>query len=639
MKSRHKPLFESKPARLPAPLASRHASVPGLDVWVSDGTWKQHSTDLQGPARRTPVWDGMRARVRTPRRAWVGLCMHLEAPASPVAVRLQTSVGQLFEVRDVQIRGLSRIGYDGMTYDERHIPKPFRAPHGPDGSIRPGATWKDRPHADTWYPDILVPVPSGAELQIPAGERRLVWLDVWIPADEVADMTFEVGLVSGDVVTSVPVHVQLVDLTLPLEPEHSAWTYIEPGNVRARHGVDGRALDRVLERYLRELWSHGVMVISKDNGREPPGWIRGALDGSLFSEESGYRGLGQGRAYPLYSIGTYGGWRGQWGEEPEQIRANLTRFRDWMRRNAPDVLPVWYVWDEPYARGEDFVRQVERWARAGVPTGVPRLVTVPLTRYDRETGRSTDWTDLLPSVNLPLTGHRWGNRVERAAAAHKAAEMSPIGLAMYNGHRPAGGSFMIEDDGVALLAQCWGDERLGVKNRFYWEATYWKDLQDGEDENRTGNPEWAHQTNVWTEARTFGDDSSTNEELRARYGQHGYNPGNGDGVLLRPGTDRIYPEHSLGMDGPIPSYRLKLWRLGLQDRALIQMARAKDAARTQAILEGRVPIYLWEQGVSDPRDPSYLHMRDDPNWDTPYWSTDPADWHASRDRLIEVALG
>ena len=111
-----------------------------------------------------------------------------------------------------------------------------------------------------------------------------------------------------------------------------------------------------------------------------------------------------------------------------------------------------------------------------------------------------------------------------------------------------------------------------------------------------------------------------------------FNYSNGDGVLLYPGTDMIFPEESRNLDGPIASLRLKHWRRGVQDVKYIELAMAVDPGATQSIINEIVPEVMWELGVEDPNDPSFVLK-------PPSWSTDPDVWEAARARLINIILG
>src|SRR5262249_32170287 len=132
---------------------------------------------------------------------------------------------------------------------------------------------------------------------------------------------------------------------------------------------------------------------------------------------------------------------------------------------------------------------------------------------------------------------------------------------MYNGHRPGSGSFVIEDDGVALRELAWGQFKKHINRWFFWESTYYNNYQGG-----------AGETNFFQTAQTMGGYSSNDPVL----GQAGWSYGNGDGVLFYPGTDQVYPSDSYGVEGPFASLRLKYWRRGLQDVDYLTMAQATN---------------------------------------------------------------
>ena len=48
---------------------------------------------------------------------------------------------------------------------------------------------------------------------------------------------------------------------------------------------------------------------------------------------------------------------------------------------------------------------------------------------------------------------------------------------------------------------------------------------------------------------------------------------NGDGVLVYPGEDKLHPEQDRGIAGPISTIQMANLRRGLQDHALLTMAR------------------------------------------------------------------
>jgi len=115
-------------------------------------------------------------------------------------------------------------------------------------------------------------------------------------------------------------------------------------------------------------------------------------------------------------------------------------------------------------------------------------------------------------------------------------------------------------------------------------------------------------------------------------GQAGWNYFNGDGVLFYPGTDTRFPAESYGLSGPFASLRLKMWRRGIQDVDYLTLAAAINPTRTAQIVNEMVPLVLWEYGVDDPDDPTWV--RTDISW-----STNPDDWEAARAELADIIEG
>ena len=207
---------------------------------------------------------------------------------------------------------------------------------------------------------------------------------------------------------------------------------------------------------------------------------------------------------------------------------------------------------------------------------------------------------------------------------------------MYNGQRPASGSFVTEDDGIALRELAWGQYKLGIPRWFYWNGNYWNNFLGGES---TRNPadvdptaaqfRFRTRTNVFKSAHTFGRHTER-DPIGGEGG--GFNYSNGDGVLMYPGTDLIFPEESRGIDGPIASLRMKHWRRGIQDVQYLSLAMEVDPAATQAIIDSMVPAAMWEIGVTDENDPSFVNL-------PPSWSNDADLWERARAQLINIILG
>ena len=188
---------------------------------------------------------------------------------------------------------------------------------------------------------------------------------------------------------------------------------------------------------------------------------------------------------------------------------------------------------------------------------------------------------------------------------------------MYNGEHPASGSFATEAEGTDLRELPWGQFKKGIDRWFNWESTYYNNYQFG-----------VGQTNLFNSAVTFG--SATGDDVAL--GQSGPDYMNGGGVLFYPGTDLVNKADSFGVEGPIASVRLKLWRRGIQDVDYLTMATAKDPVKVQAILAALVPKVLWENGIDSAADQSYVKCGLG-------WSQDPDKWEEARAQLADIIEG
>jgi hypothetical protein len=168
----------------------------------------------------------------------------------------------------------------------------------------------------------------------------------------------------------------------------------------------------------------------------------------------------------------------------------------------------------------------------------------------------------------------------------------------------------------------WVQHKKEIDRWFYWAATYYTNF------DCYGYEDPAGQTNVFQQAQTFGCAGEDDESL----GESGGNYFNGDGVLLYPGTDTLFPDDSYGVEGPFASLRLKHWRRGIQDADYLALAADIDPGRVEEIVDEMVPKVLWEYGVTDPDDPSYVYTDIS-------WSTNPDDWEAARAELAGIIEG
>ncbi len=617
-------------------------------VWANTGEDKVTRDELRASADpssvKNSIWDGTPTggiQLFGARNETVAFNLVIEAPTSPlsnVQVKFDTLTGpggvkiqsvpvtgngvfnwvnrpiELFYVRYLQIKGCSRLQYD--RYDERHVPKRFQRPWEDDGYALPGTGWFDRPDHDKFYPDIGVPMEMHPAFAIASGENQSVWVDVWIPPASPA------GIYTGTITISavgqpnklVPISLDVRPFTLPEEPSAKTMLVLGYEDVNRRYTGENYpqdptkvALSRLVrDRHFQMARRHQIDCVHADYSdglvdRPSTEWLA-RLDGSLYTPGSGYNGTGAGIGTRVYSVGLYGGW--WWKNEGEPgMRTHCDAWVNWFQANAPLVDYHLYLTDEP---DKGLFPQVEAWAQwinnnPGPGQAMKSFCTVS----------ANDTTGFMPSLDVTAQGgYRATSDVIQTSVDAILADPTK-NFYHYNGGRPYGGTLVTEDDGVALRVTAWTHFKKKIQRWFMWESTYYNNFQGG-----TG------QTNVFQSAFTFGGSSGFDPEL----GQTGWNYSNGDGVLFYPGTDLVYPSESYGLDGPIASLRLKHWRRGLQDYEYLALASAIDPAAVNAIVRSMVPKALWEYGVTDPGDPTWV--RTDISW-----SIDPDDWEAARSTL------
>lgn len=534
---------------------------------------------------------------------------------------------ELFYVRYLQIAGLSQLAYT-PTYDERHVPHKLQLPYTlPKGKSR--GEFKDRPNANKFYPDIAVPIEAVGSFDIPKGESQSIWVDIYVPRD--AKPGIYKGWLSveerGGKPNDLPVELEVLPLDMPDTFYAKTMVWINVEDVYERFtGIRWRdagsvtaeireVMDTAWYRYFQMAKRHRIHMITDGMElfyKEQFSRLDKVYDGRLFTKEYGYEGPGDNVPSDVYSVGTYGCWgalKRKWDRDSKKsMWENSDKVVTFFELNYPGVEYFLYLKDEPH--GKDTFSEVEQWANwvkenPGPGKRLKTLCTTPLPRQQRH----------MPSVDIAF--ELWGEKAlnEKALAKLKADN----GMVMtYNGCRPSSGTFMIEDDGVALRANGWIQFKHDLDRWFFWSGTNYRNPSSS-----------SYQTNVFREARTFGRKKKT---VHLKYGEWGNGYGNGDGLLFYPGKDTIFPEDSYNLLGPIASLRLKLWRRGLQDYEYLKLAREVDPQAVDALVRKMVPESLWELGVSDKKDPTYIHKGIS-------WSIDPDDWEFARRELAKIAMG
>ncbi len=614
-------------------------------AWANDGGDKVVREDTRASknadSAQNSVWKNSKINLFGAKNEVIGFNMILEAatnPASNVTITFDRLTGpggatisstpttgdgvydwtkrdiELFYVQYLQVKGLSRLGYE--VYDERHVPAALQRPWTGQGAA--SGSWSDRPNHDKSYPDIAVPYESVGKFNIAKGQNQSVWSDIYIPADAVS------GIYEGSVQVSengqpsytLPVELTVRNFALPDVPNSKTMLDLGYSDIANRYigttspssAADIAKVRTIRDRHYLIAHRHKISLIDGNEGTRSRGtdapsdeWIP-RLDGTLFTQASGYRGPGTSTGNNVFSIGTYGA--ASWQTNASTLVSNATNWSTWFAANSPQTQYFLYLADE-----SSNYTQIQGWANtlntsSGASRNLASFATMPLPSAETN----------VPGLDVVSSTIDVGDTATWDNALAKLHQDPNKHFFMYNGKRPATGTFMTDDDGVALREKAWGQYKKGIERWFYWESTYYNDYQSGRG-----------QTNVWSNAQTFGPSPSSNSVMGMTSGNYA----NGDGVLFYPGTDKTYPGNSLGLNGPIASLRLKHWRRGIQDVDYITLANQYNPAKVQQIVNQMVPKVLWENGVDTTSDPTYKHCPIG-------WSVNPDDWESARAQLAEI---
>ena len=582
---------------------------------------------------------------------------------------------EVFTIGYMKIHGVSRIAYE--LYDETHTPENFRRPYvdlQPRGPAIGSGTWFDRPHHNKSYPDIAVPQEVQPQTVVRSGNSQSFWVDVYLPKNAPAGrLTGTLRVTNGgSAIANIPVEINVADFTLSDESEAKSMVFLGDTDIAERYftgagnagnlpGSSYADYRKVIDRHFMLAWRHRISLIDGNalvafstTPTDAPNqdWQR-RLRGDLYTADNGYSGPGENQPHDVFSIGTYSNWLRWWNLSaydptnsfydpslPKQtfintLRSRTDQWENWFRNNAPSVKRFLYVDDEPaFTQSRDpnfttveFANLASQIVKENPGPGgnLQTFITASPLEYEHELSHTSILGDVI--------AHGETDRWEAATAALNSDPDREY--FMYNGRRPASGTFVIDDDGIALRELPWGQYKTGIQRWFYWNSTYYNNFQGGAPTRNlidvapeAPNYRRGSQTNVFQSAMTFGGHT----HFDPAFGETGWNYSNGDGVLLYPGTDQVFPEESRGLLGPIASLRLKHWRRGVQDVIYLEQAMARNASATQAIIDEMVPKVMWENGVANPADPTYVHR-------PPSWSNDPDVWENARRRLANIILG
>ena len=442
---------------------------------------------------------------------------------------------------------------------ERFVEHFFEVPRASGGKV-PGESlaWApgSAPAAGKWigrFPDALIPVEvapawSPYPMTIAAHMNGIVWLDVTVGKSQPAGLYKGVAVVKtgGALLASLPVELEVVDVTLPERPVRTMLFYARSEMSRRMGEEAADAAEQHLFRlFHRHRMSpmHSAMTADEVARRLP------VLDGSFYTAKNGYAGPLEGIGDGVLSLGTYGNFGAPDATKLVAVEAIADLLAQRSLFGTTDTFV--YAIDEDCSspNGAKWKSLIEGSANANV-----KKVRVAWTC-------STDASQ--QPVDIPIQAATFD-----AKQTAKARAMGKEVWA-YNGHMPQTGSFVTDAPAISLRVNGWLSGMFDIGRWFFWETTFWY------DDNRGGRGPYDPFVTAETFHNSDGDYSM------------------GDGVLVYPGKQvDMFTSHSIGMEGVIASIRLKNWRRGIEDAGYFQLAHAADPKKAEAIARGLLPGVL-----------------------------------------------
>ena len=214
-----------------------------------------------------------------------------------------------------------------------------------------------------------------------------------------------------------------------------------------------------------------------------------------------------------------------------------------LRDKLPRAITFLYVPDEP--RAPEYPRILALGENIHSNPGPGRALPVFVT------SRYVEALD--PAIDIWASGPK-GFMLDRVASERKRGR----DYWFYNGGRPAGGAITIDAPATDARATIWAAFKHDVRVYFYWHSVHWRHNAQKEGER---------EQNVWANTITFDNRKQANRSVDDAGYIHG------DGVLLYPGEERLHPDQSRGIAGPIATIQLANFRRGLQDHQYLTLAR------------------------------------------------------------------
>lgn len=431
------------------------------------------------------------------------------------------------------------------------------------------------PTSDTRVPDPLIPLINpyeggdlGQPFQVSTNQNQPIWVDVHIPKGiSAGTYAGTITMTSSQGEDTVPISVQVWDLDLPdmgsvqtmyqfsIDPlsRYHSGTAESPDDYWLSWSERSRL---IVKRYEQLAHSHRIdtkqqFVRLAAEGCEPPAsWstfdqsIQSYMDGSYWDD-----GVPSTILQVALSPGHTDEYTMGAGCSEEQYKALASAWADHLKEQGWFDRAIVFVLDEPSDEEYSLIIREAGWMIEADPDWKSKILATIQPR-------SNNTAQLNPAlgiycVNPPfyvyadspdsgLDFSYYGRDTE-----YSWQQLFDEGIALWfydsNSNTPPYPTFATNAlDGLEPTMLMWGSWYEHATGSLFWTINYW-DVEDP----------WGPSYETWRKT--------------------------GDGVLLYPGHHDgldapLGSPPEVELDGPIPSYRLKMIRLGLQDWALFSLA-------------------------------------------------------------------
>ncbi len=382
-------------------------------------------------------------------------------------------------------------------------------------------------------------------LRIASRSTGAIWIDVSVPESQAAALySSRITVRSGDVVLDhIDVSLRTSELRLPYRAV-SFFAFYAYDTLEQQFD-EPRAVERQLWQLLH---AHHVDALAALTSTAEADRLAQAYSGAWFTPGAGYRGPGEGAKPEVAAIGAYGSLGAPSKDQVDLALAIGARL--------PASVTDRFV----YTVDEECKSPLGRAWRDALRERKTALVAGRTCGDDPRTQEA----DL---VMMPAQAFQ----IDAAREARKSGRR----VFVYNGQLPFAGPMMLDVPVTSLTADAIASASIDVGRWFLWETTFWG------DGNRGGHGP----RDVFDDPETFHN--ADGDTALA------------DGLLVYPGRQRRFPQHSLDAEQVLPSMRLKALRRGIEDAGLFALAERIDPAATLRIAREAVDSAFDDVSESD----------------------------------------